>query len=586
MNYQTAISCAIQEALTIYGVKVDFKLSHPEDFAFGDYATNVALVLFPLIKEQTDYKSPRELAQRIKDKLSQNQPLMEFVDKLEVAGAGFINFFIKTESLFTELKHITSKEDQYGSNDSRNGEKVLTEFTDPNPFKEFHIGHLYSNTVGESLARIIASSGAEVKRANYQGDVGMHVAKSIWGLRQKLIQDNKKFTDLEPLSLNEKITYLGQAYALGATAYEEDHAAKQEIKQINADVYINNPSIMEMYQKGREWSLDYFETIYQRLGTKFDFYFFESKVGPLGLQFVKDQLNNGVFEQSDGAIIFKGEKYGLHTRVFVNAQGLPTYEAKDLGLSVIKYETYPYDLSIIITANEIDEYFKVVLHALSLIRPDLEAKTRHLSHGVVRLPEGKMSSRTGKIISGENLLQSVKTAALQLMQQTKTNISAQQIETVSEQVAVAAIKYAFLKSAVGKDIIYDMQASLNLQGNSGPYIQYTYARCISVLNKSTKLNKEVIKSVYDLGPEEMAVLHFLYRFPEVVVQAGIQFAPHLICTYLHELAQRFNTFYNSNSILQAKTQDLVQFRLLLTRATSIVLKNGLHLLGIQAPQHM
>lgn len=586
MNYQTAISCAIQEALTIYGVKVDFKLSRPEDLAFGDYATNVALVLFPLIKEQTDYKSPRELAQSFKDKLSQNQPLMEFVDKLEVAGAGFINFFIKTESLIAELKHITSKQDQYGSNNSRNGEKVLTEFTDPNPFKEFHIGHLYSNTVGESLARIIASSGAEVKRANYQGDVGMHVAKSIWGLRQKLIQDNKKFTDLDTLSLNEKITYLGQAYALGATAYEEDQKAKQEIKQINADVYANNPSIIEMYQKGREWSLDYFETIYQRLGTKFDFYFFESKVGPLGLQFVKDQLNNGVFEQSDGAIIFKGEKYGLHTRVFVNAQGLPTYEAKDLGLSVIKYETYPYDLSIIITANEIDEYFKVVLQALSLIRPDLEAKTRHLSHGVVRLPEGKMSSRTGKIISGENLLQSVKTAALQLMQQTKTNISVQQIEMVSEQVAVAAIKYAFLKSAVGKDIIYDMQASLNLQGNSGPYIQYTYARCISVLNKSTKLNKEVIKSVYDLGPEEMAVLHFLHHFPEVVIQAGAQFAPHLICTYLHELAQRFNTFYNSNSILQAKTQDLVQLRLLLTRATSIVLKNGLYLLGIQAPQHM
>jgi len=647
MSFSHTITQSISSILTVnHYPLIDFSLDHPVESAHGDYASNVAMLLFPEIKENnSQFNSPRHLADWIKSELVKNASLNNLVERIEVAGPGFINFYLKTTELVKELEQITSKGDQYGTNNHLAGKKILTEFTDPNPFKEFHIGHLYSNTVGESLSRILIACKATLKRANYQGDVGMHVAKSLWGLKQKLSQDEKQLSDLDDLTIKDKVTYLGQAYALGATAYEENETAKAEMKQINSLVYQQDPEITDIYQRGRKWSLDYFETIYERLGTKFDYYFFESRVGPLGLQFVKEQLAKGVFEKSDKAIVFKGEKYGLHTRVFVNAQDLPTYEAKDLGLSVIKYEQYPYDLSIIITANEIDEYFKVVLKALSLIRPDLEAKTKHLSHGMVKLPEGKMSSRTGKIVTGEHLLEEVKARSLDIMKQNKSDYSEQELDEISEQVAVGAIKYAFLKSALGKDIIYDINSSLSLSGNSGPYIQYTYARCKSVLEKSLQLRDNSLQKqncrenetagdsltvTWNLSPgtlnfEEQTLLRYLYRFPEVVAQAGTDFAPHLICTYLYELAQKYNAFYNKHSILgreqvtsdkvteklshkqiphltieplsnktlntipQLTTNNLqptTNFRLSLTSATAQILRNGLNLLGIQAPQRM
>lgn len=553
--------------------QVDVMLEHPADQGNGDYSTNVAMLL---AKEAN--KKPTELAEKIADRLKKELP--KTVARIEVAGPGFINFWLSEQFLLTEVEAVIDLGDEYGIGVAGKGKRIMVEFTDPNPFKEFHIGHLYSNIVGESLARLFQASGAMVKRANYQGDVGVHVAKSIWGLMKMANRMPK-----DSVSLAWKAEFLGKTYSLGDTAYEKDKKAKKEIDDLNEKIYALSPDVKDIYEKGRQWSLDYFETIYKRLGTKFDFYYFEREAGKIGLDAVKKGLKKGVFKESKGAVIFEGEKHGLHTRVFINSQGLPTYEAKDLGLAPTKYKDFTYDLSIIVTGNEVDEYFKVVLKALSLLELKLAQKTKHISHGMVKLPTGKMSSRTGKIITGEWLLDEAKKRVLEIVRES-VNVEKGKQEEVAEVVGLGAVKYALLKSGVGKDIAFDFDESVNFEGDSGPYLQYTYARAISVLRKA-KVESLGLKNMTDLmlNDEERYILRYLYRFPKVVSDAGEQYAPNLVCHYLYELAQRYNSFYSKHGILKAKgnKRDL---RIALTASVAQVLKNGLDLLGIETPEKM
>jgi arginyl-tRNA synthetase len=338
-----------------------------------------------------------------------------------------------------------------------------------------------------------------------------------------------------------------------------------------------------LYNIGREWSLEYLEKIYKRLGTKFDGYYPESLTGEYGYGMVMEGLKKGIFIKGEGgAIIFPGSKYGLHERVFINALGLPTYETKDFGNAIAKQVDFPYDQSIIVTGNEINDYFKVVIKALSLLHTEVGEKAIHLGHGMVRLPEGKMSSRTGKILRGEWLLDEAKKYASKLSDS----------EEIAEQVGTGAIKYALLKSSIGKDVEFNFEESISFEGNSGPYLQYTFARTQSVLEKGKgeSVKGEETKKVLhplalNLTPEESEILRLLARFPEIVEEAAIRFAPNVLCTYLFELAQSFNLFYQKLPILKAD-EDARAFRLFLTGKTGNVLKNGLDLLGIKAPQRM
>lgn len=464
----------------------------------------------------------------------------------------------------------------------------MLEFTDPNPFKEFHIGHLYTNIIGESLSRLLSAAGAQVKRANYQGDVGLHVAKAVYGMQQKLRAEGLELSEVEKKTLKDRAKFLGESYALGARVYEEDPIGKEAIIALNKQIYAKDPEVWELYHKGRQWSLEYFELIYARLGTKFDYYYFESEVGEFGMQLVKEYLAKGVFVESQGAVIFPGEKYGLHSRVFINSLGLPTYEAKELGLAPLKYQDFAYDQSIIVTANEITEYFKVLLAALQQIRPELAEKTMHLAHGVVRLPEGKMSSRTGNVISGEWLLNEAVTQAEVLVAEKhdaeETLLGKETVELIGK----AAVKWALLKSSVGKNIEFSFTESVSFEGNSGPYLQYTYVRTKSVLRKAGEEENDRQSEYFDidmgLEVEEEQLLRSLAQFPEVVLRAAESFAPHLMTTYLFELAQDYNLFYQKLPIL--KVPEKKQLRLFLTRATGHVIKQGLALLGIDVPERM
>jgi len=559
------IKSLIKDALKNLGVETkEILLEHPVDLTNGDYSTNVAMV----------YKVDPE---KIKEELEKNLP--KEISKIEIKNR-FINFYLSPEFFVESLGEILEKKEKFGESNFYTGKKIIVEYTDPNPFKEFHIGHLMSNTIGEAISRVIAASGAEVKRVCYQGDVGLHVAKAVWAYT---------YPDFDYGTTSE-IGKWGMAYKFGAKAYEQGEQLKKEIEKINKKIYDkSDEGINKIYDLGKKNSLEYFETIYQRLGTKFDFYFFESESGNLGKEIVEKNVGN-VFEKSEGAIIFRGEKVdpSLHTRVFINKEGLPTYEAKELGLAKIKYGQYPYTNSIVITGNEVNDYFRVLLEAMEQVFPDLAEKTKHISHGMLRLPSGKMSSRTGDVVTAESLLKLISEKVVGKIKETNRGDMG---EGFVNQVAVAALKYSILKNAIGGDIIYDFDKSISFEGDSGPYLQYSYARAKSILEKAGRegvIPHPQTPSPYQgegAGGEVNYVSCLLYRFPEIVLRSAEEFEPHHVTTYLIDLARAFNTFYGSTKILD-KDDPASPYKVALTEAFSIVIKNGLQILGIEAPEKM
>jgi arginyl-tRNA synthetase len=518
----------INEALKNLGIESrGFVVEHP-DLKMGDYSTNVAI------------KHGR------KDEILAylNEHKSDLVEKIEIAGPGFINFHLSKEFLRNSLKEIIEKGDKYGKGEHAKGFKVMVEHTDPNPFKEFHIGHLMPNVIGSALARIFEWNGAEVKQANYQGDKGLHVAKAVWAMLKG-----------EPLH---------EAYAKGNKAYDENEEAKQEIEVLNKKIYDgSDEEVNRVYADGRERSLQYFEEIYKKLGSKFDYYFFESDTAITGKKIVEENLGK-VFEDSDGAVVFKGEKYdpALHTRVFINSKGIPTYEAKDLGNAKNKFDKYPYDLSVVVTGNEIKDYFRVVLEAMKQVLPELAKKTKHLPHGMLRLTTGKMSSRTGDVITAEKLIEEVKSRV-----------------KGDEPVALGAIKYMILRQGIGQDIIFDFEKSVSTEGDSGVYLQYAHARANSLIEKAGKKG-----SVEGERSNPHEIERLLYRLPEVIERAGAEYAPNYITTYLTELAASFNNFYAHEPVLEENPES--QYRLAIVEAFKTVMKNGLAVLGIPAPERM
>jgi len=503
------IEKAVREAL---GADVPFVVERPRALSHGDYSTNAALVA------KTD---PAALAAKLK---------IEGVEKVEVAGK-FINFFLSREALVPKEQKIPQL---YA------GKKIMVEYTDPNPFKEFHVGHLMSNAIGESVARLLEASGAKIIRANYQGDVGPHVAKALWGKMQK------------------PEASWGEAYTYGAQEYENK---KTEIDEINKKVYEKSDAqINALYDTGRKESLLRFDEIYKTLGTKFDYYFFESETAQKGLALV--QKHPEVFERSEGATVF----HGTHTRVFITSRELPTYEAKDLGLLQLKKETESVDESITITANEQSDYFSVVLAAAKKVPEiaDMAEKTKHVSHGMMRFAQGKMSSRIGNVITGESLLQDLTKAA-----------------RGREDVAVGAVKHTVLKSGSGKDIIFDPEQSLSLEGDSGPYLQYALVRARSLLRAAKAAGIEMGESD---SPKEVSVLErVLVHYPDVVARAAKELEPHYVTTYLTELASAFNSWYAREKVIGGPHQE---YGIFLTTAVERTLAEGLGLLGIPTPDEM
>jgi len=558
---QAAISLGIDAA----SIRIDY----PEKAEYGDFATNVALANAKKLAMQ-----PRALAEKIIESFKKSQP--DFIESVSIAGAGFINFAVKDSLFAEEVAAIAGSDGEYGWGKTDSGKKIMVEYTDPNPFKEFHIGHLMSNAIGESISRLIESQGASVKRANWQGDVGPHVAKALWGA-QHIKRDPKA----------SAVSFWGKAYVAGATAYD-DPETKKEIDALNKKVYDrSDAAVNALYDKGRTESLAAFEDIYKKLGTKFDNYFFEGIEGRNGEAIVREFQRKGVFEESEGAVIFKGEDHGLHTRVFITSQGLPTYETKELGLNKEKFKIYP-DLSesVIITGNEQSDYFKVLMKVFSLIDQNIASKTKHMSHGLMRFATGKMSSRKGNVITAESLLSDIKDQVMEKI--ADREFMPEEKDEVADMIAVGAIKYTILRQAIGGDVIFDSAASISFEGDSGPYLQYSAVRAKSILEKAKKEGIEPlkIKQLKDPSVEKTGLLERLIsRFPDIVARARAEYAPQHIAGYLIALAGAFNGYYAGNTIVDAK-DPASPYRVALTKAFLTTMTNGLWLLGIKVPKKM
>jgi len=571
----------LKKSLLTLGIEREVLIEIPNDDSHGEYSCNIALQVSKELK-----KSPREVAEEIVSNLEN----IEEIEKVEVAGPGFINFYISNIYLLNVLKEVKEKGDEYGKSNILDGKKVVVEYTDANPFKVLHIGHLYSNSVGEALSRLLGTSGADVTRACYQGDVGLHVAKCLWGLEEIFDRDSKSMGELSKENLVEKVKYLGDAYTYGYDYYDtkKDKTAIKEIGRLNRYIFslvmnvpeedfsdLEKKNMKEIYEVTKKWSLDYLDTIYKRVGTKFDRLYFEGEVGEKGLEVVLANIGK-IFEKDDGAIIYRGdEKKGLHTRVFVNQQGIPTYEAKEIGLALLKHDEFQYDESIVITADEQAGYFNVVLDAFAKIYPDIAKRIKHMPHGMVKLPGmKKMSSRKGGILSAEWLIDETRKRTLAVMKGEKD-------KGIAEKIAIAAIKYAYLKVSIGRDIAFDFDQVISFDGDTGSYLLYVYARCRSILNEAKikgVLNENILENVYTKD-----LVKQISKYNSIVLNSSRNYSPSTLCQYLFDLGQSFSVFYQNVNVLNSENKKAL---IPVLEATAQVMKNGLDILGIGVVEKM
>ena len=552
----------------LYGLDVAPDITPSPENIDADYSSNVALKLAKDLR-----KAPMEIANEIAYKIS-----------AKVSAPGFLNFTLPNEYLAAQIKNLSTNFRENISSDEYSGKTVICEFSDPNPFKVLHVGHLYTSIIGDSISRLFEYSGAKVIRANFGGDVGLHVAKTLYILEQKSPAD---FT----------IEDIAKCYVEGTAAYEDNEDAHARITELNKKIYqinsenFHDSKLAELYWKGRELSYDYFKDFYAQIGVHFDKFYPESTVADLGLEKVKTELKKGVYEISDGAVIFNGEKFGLHTRVFINKEGVPTYETKDVGLIFTKWQDYHFDKSVVITGSEQLDYMKVVLKSVEQYAPDLVEKTTHLTHGLVKLPGNvKMSSRKGNFLKAVDVLNMVRDEL-----QNEYN-------STDNTVALAAAKYAFLKYKMGGHIIFDPKESVKITGNSGPYLLYACVRAKKILASVNDAFEEHISQrgkygateAHNDGPEgafrksiftdaERNLAKKILEYKGTLKEAVAEMAPHKVASYLYELAQEFSRFYEhcpvAGSDMEAERTELVKVYL-------DTMSHGLNILGINIPEEM
>jgi len=615
---------SIKNIASKLGINIDsIRLDFSDNLEHGDYSCNIAMLCAKDLK-----MDPKELAEKIVNGLKDKMP--NFVESVSVAGPGFINFKLKSEVIARGIVKISENGVEYGRVETDKGKEILIEYTDPNTFKAFHIGHLMTNAIGESLSRLIEYCGAKTVRICYASDIGLHIAKSIWAMQKHISE-----IPADSAPIVEKTAFLGKMYVEGTTAYDANSATKDDIDALNQVIYEGkSPEIIALYKKGRKWSLDHFEMLYEVLGTRFDETIYESEMAPVGLGIVRAYLEKNIFEKSEGAVIFKGEKYGLHTRVFINSAGLPTYETKDMGLNATKFKRHPNaNQSIIVTANEQNDYFKVIEKALSIIDPNIGSKLIHIGHGMMRFVSGKMSSRKGNVVAAEALIADIKEIVAEKI--VGREFSREKADKICEIVAVAAIKYSILRSSIGSDIVFDSAKSISFEGDSGPYLQYSAVRAAAVLERAKQegISGAILTDLRTLissptigisgttkessGPSflgdesevggvgshvasekgsEIKVRksdsvnyeilgRLVIRFPEIIERARNEYTPQHVANYLTNLAGAFNSFYASQTIVD-KNDRMSPYYVALTRAFLATMTNGLWVLGIKIPERM
>lgn len=530
-------------------------LEHPANLQFGDYSTNLALVLGQIYN-----RSPKDLAGEIVVQILKSNNA--YLKHVEVAGPGFINFYLSEEFFKDQLKTILDQRDNFGRGEKKN-QKILVEYSSPNIAKPFSIGHLRSTIIGDALANILAFSGYEIIRDNHLGDWGTQFGKQIvalkkWGDEQKIAGSDNPIKELVAL-------YVKFHKEAEKNPKLEDEARAEFLKLEQGD-----PEAKKLWQKCIEWSLFEFNRIYQQLGINFDTTLGESVFVSEVDRVYQALAEKNLLQQSEGAelVFFAEDK--LPPMIVRKKDGTSIYAVRDLAADLIRKEKYGDDIVIINEIGSEQELYLKQLYETEKMLGWFEAGQRiHVGHGLYRFPEGKMSTRKGNVIWLEDVLVEAIKRAKEFNPVT------------ADLVGIGAIKYNDLKRDSKADILFDWEEVLNLKGNSGPYLQYTYARTQSILEKAGKEGiSPAVKEV-----EEITVLEkLLYRFPEVVERSSLDYSAHHLATYLYELASAFSSYYVDHQVVSQEENS--PYRVALTLAVGQVLFNGLNLLGIKTPAKM
>jgi len=558
---------AIEKAIKDYDCEISFLIEKPKEESYGDYSTNVAMVLAGTLK-----RNPLEIAQEIVGKIDKSN----FLESVDAIVPGFINFKIKKEFFLKELQKILAEKGNYGKLE-KNSKKTMVEFGQPNTHKAFHIGHLKSAISGLSVCKLIENLGCEVIKTNYYGDIGMHTAKSTWGVMQKDLPE-----DFDTWDKHKRMKYIDDAYVFASENFDENEI---EIREINRDIYNKNKTeATQLHKKIKVWSLKHLDAIFSDLGVVYDKQYPESQVYEEATKIVKENIGN-IFEESQGAIIYSGEKDGLVTWVMQTKEGIPTYSAKDIALGFQKFRDYPdLDLNITLTSVEQKDYFQAIIKILEKLDGKFKNRYFHIPFGWMLREGKKTSSRMGGSIKGVDILKEALEEAKTKIAELK-NYDKEKREEIARVVALAGLKFLILSHEFHKNINYDPKKFIDFEGYSGPYILYAYVRAKAILRKSSETVDLKNVEIEKLGEYEMNLLKWLIRYPQKAYRAGTEIAPHTLCNYLYELAQRFNSFYANCPVIKASEEEK-GIRLALSEGTAQVLKNGLGLLGIETIEEM
>ena len=564
----------------ITGVK-DLKLDVPENSEFGDYSSNVAMTTFENAKTQipnAKWGNPGQYAQELAEKLKNDDKLMAVVEKIEIAGLGFINFFLKKENLIQNLEKINTVPEKYGCSSIGTGKTVVIDYSAPNIAKRFSIGHLRSTIIGQALYNIYNFLGYKTIGDNHLGDWGTQFGKLLYMIKRESVPD----FDIEKLE---------RLYV----AFHEEAAKNPEIENEARNWFKKleegDKEAREIWEKCKDISLSEFNRIYSRLGVEIDYAygesFYEDKMKDLVAGFENGRLK-GLEIGEDGAKIIDLREFGINVPLmFLKSDGTTTYATRDLATLDLRQKKWNPQVIIYEVGAEQTLHFSQVFAAgkkLGLVSD--KVVLHHTKHGLYLGTDGKkFRTRSGSTVKLEEVLDEAVEKAKKIISKSETSrgFSKEEVNKLSEVVGIGAIKYFDLMHAPQSDIVFDWDKVVNMEGNSGPYLQYTFARTQSVIAKAKNTNHEIVKKIGEINSDELSVLRHLVHFPEVVAEAGEKYAPNLICNYLYELAKRYNSFYNSTKIIGGENEP---FDLSLTSATGTVLKSGLSLLGIQAPDKM
>ena len=550
-----------------YIEKIDIQNSTKKEF--GDFQTNFAMMSSKLIG-----KNPREIANTIIENFEKN----DIIEKLEVAGPGFINIFLKNSFLNEEIKKLENE--KYDFSFLNTDKTVIIDYSSPNIAKRMHIGHLRSTIIGDSIKRILNFLGFKTLADNHIGDWGTQFGKLIVAYKNWL---DKKAYEEDPISELERIYVLFSDKAKKDPALEDE--AREELKKLQ----LGNEDNQKLWKEFIDISLKEYNKVYERLDVNFDYYYGESFYNDMMPSVLEELKKKNIAREDQGALVVFFEDDKLPPAIVQKKDGSFLYTTSDLATMKFRKNELKVDEAVYLTDDRQQNHFKQVFEIGKMLGEPYDYKKTHIVFGIMRFGDQIFSSRSGNTIRLVDLLDEAKKQVKKVIDEKNPNIPEEEKEKIAETIGSGAIKYFDLSQNRTSDITFTWEKVLNFEGNTGPYLQYTYVRIMSIFRKLEEENINVENT--DIVLDEMAGIERelaseLLKFPQAVVKSYENFRPNIIADYLFDTAKLFNSFYNSSSILKEEDKQVMDARILLAKKTAFVLKEGLELLGIKTVNRM